>query len=243
MRSVVLILEKLLSQMGLGSRKECRLAIRQGLVEIDGMIQDNPSLDLQEIPSHLNFAGESLPTQTRLYIMLNKPEGYECSHRPQHHQSVFNLLPERFLNMDVHCVGRLDVDTTGLLLFSNQGGFIHHVESPRKGLGKTYRARLADHLNEEQADALLAGVQLRSEKGLFTAKALYRIEDNLVDIVVGEGVYHQVKRMFAAVGAKVVSLHRLSIGTLELDAEMVSGSWRFLNTQDLAKLSFSDEAI
>lgn len=240
---VQLSLEKLLVQLGLGSRKECRILVRQGLVEISGKVMEDPFEVLTQLPAELAVNGEMIPARTSLFVMLYKPAGFECSHRPQHHDSVFSLLPARWLNMDMHCVGRLDVDTTGLLLFSNQGRFIHHVESPRKGLGKVYRAHLAESLSSTAQEMLLEGVELRSEKGLFRALSLNAIEDRVVDIAVGEGVYHQVKRMFAAVGNKVESLHRISIGDLKLDPVLCPGQWRFLEEEDLVKIDYHEEVL
>lgn len=236
-------LEKLLSQLGLGSRKESRALVRMGLVEVDGETAEDPFVELSPLPGHLVVNGEDISLRTRLFVLLHKPEGYECSHRPQHHESVFSLLPARWLAMGIHCVGRLDVDTTGLLLLSNQGDFIHQIESPRKGLGKAYRAVLADPLTPESQERLLAGVELRSEKGLFNALSLEMHDEHTVTITVGEGVYHQVKRMFAAVGNKVCALHRVSIGSLVLNADLAPGSWRFLEADELRNLGYKDTEL
>lgn len=229
-------LEKLLAQLGLGSRKECRALVLGGCVVVSGETIDDPYAELAPVPKVITVDGEEVDTRVKLYVMLNKPEGVECSHRPQHHESVFSLLPARWVSMGLHCVGRLDVDTTGLLLLSNQGDFIHHVESPRKGLGKVYHAMLADPLTASARAALLEGVELRSEKGLFKALALEDVDDGRVAITVGEGVYHQVKRMFAAVGNKVVHLHRVAIGSVTLDSQLEPGAWRYLSVDELQGL-------
>jgi 16S rRNA pseudouridine516 synthase len=164
----------------------------------------------------------------KIYVKLNKPSGYECSHAPASHESVFSLFPPEFIKDGLQCAGRLDVDTTGLILLSNDGEFIHKIEHPKKGFAKTYIAELAEPLSEEMQKKLLAGVQLRGEKKLCTALELKLLSDNMAEITIKGGVYHQVKRMFAAVGNKVVALHRNKIGDYEL-GELKEGEWVILH--------------
>jgi 16S rRNA pseudouridine516 synthase len=161
---------------------------------------------------------------TKIYIKLNKPHGYECSHAPTCHESVFSLFPPEFIKNGLQCAGRLDYDTTGLILLSNDGQFIHNIEHPKKGFAKTYTATLAETLTEEMQKKLLEGVELRNEKRPCIAQKLKPLADNIVEVTIKGGVYHQVKRMFAAVGNKVVALHRSRIGDYELE-ELKSGEW------------------
>jgi 16S rRNA pseudouridine516 synthase len=163
----------------------------------------------------------------KIYIKLNKPLGYECSHAPASHESVFSLFPLEFIKNGLQCAGRLDVDTTGLLLLSNDGEFIHKIEHPKKGFAKTYIAGLTDSLTEGMQKKLLTGVQLHGEKRLCKALELKLLAENMAEIIIKGGVYHQVKRMFAAVGNKVVTLHRSKIGDYELEA-LKEGEWRFI---------------
>jgi 16S rRNA pseudouridine516 synthase len=160
----------------------------------------------------------------KTYIKLNKPFGYECSHAPTSHESVFSLFTPKLIKDGLQCAGRLDVDTTGLLLFSNDGEFIHKIEHPKKGFAKTYIATLAEPLTESMQEKLLAGVQLHGEKRLCTALELKLLMENMAEITIKGGVYHQVKRMFAAVGNKVVALHRSKIGDYRL-GELKEGEW------------------
>jgi len=160
----------------------------------------------------------------KLYLKLNKPPGYECSHAPAHHQSVFSLFPPEFIKNGLQCAGRLDQDTTGLILLSNDGEFIHKIEHPKKGFAKTYIATLAEPLIEEMQKKLLEGVELRNEKRPCIALELKLQTENIAEITIKGGVYHQVKRMFAAVGNKVVALHRSRIGDYEL-GELKAGEW------------------
>jgi 16S rRNA pseudouridine516 synthase len=163
----------------------------------------------------------------KVYIKLNKPCGYECSHAPTSHESVFSLFPPELIKNGLQCAGRLDADTTGLILLSNDGEFIHKIEHPKKGFAKTYIATLAEPLGEEMQKKLLAGVQLRNEKRVCIALELKLLADNIAEITIKGGVYHQVKRMFAVVGNKVVALHRSRIGDYELGC-LDAGEWSFL---------------
>ncbi len=170
--------------------------------------------------------------KTKVYIKLNKPHGYECSHAPSNHESVFSLFPPELIKNGLQCAGRLDYDTTGLILLSNDGEFIHKIEHPKKGFAKTYIATLAAPLTEEMQKKLLEGVQLRNERHICAALELKLTADNIVQITIKGGVYHQVKRMFAAVGNKVIALHRSKIGVYELGG-LKAGEWDFLQPEAL----------
>lgn len=232
-----LTLERLLASIGFGSRKECRALIRMGLVELEGMVQEDPFIEFETCPESITVNGEEVTTETKIYGILHKPLGYECSAKPQHHESVFSLLPSRFQGMDVRLVGRLDVDTSGLICFSNQGDFIHALESPKRGVKKRYLATLARPLEKEQEEQLLNPMMLKNEKRPVHAKSLKRLEEKLVEIEITEGLYHQVRRMFAAVGNHVESLKRISIGNLDLEqTELLPGEWRLCDAEDLKKL-------
>lgn len=232
-----LTLERLLASIGFGSRKECRALIRMGLVELEGIVQEDPFVEFEIRPDSITVNGEEVTTETKIYGILHKPLGYECSAKPQHHESVFSLLPLRFQGMDVRLVGRLDVDTSGLICFSNQGDFIHALESPKRGVKKRYLATLARPLEKEQEEQLLNPMMLKNEKRPVQAKSLNRLEEKVVEIEITEGLYHQVRRMFAAVGNHVEALKRISIGNLDLEqTELLPGEWRLCDAEDLKKL-------
>ncbi len=232
-----LTLERLLASIGFGSRKECRALIRMGLVELEGIVQEDPFVEFETRPDSITVNGEEVTTETKIYGILHKPLGYECSAKPQHHESVFSLLPSRFQGMDVRLVGRLDVDTSGLICFSNQGDFIHALESPKRGVKKRYLATLARPLEKEQEEQLLNPMMLKNEKRPVQAKSLNRLEEKVVEIEITEGLYHQVRRMFAAVGNHVEALKRISIGNLDLEqTELLPGEWRLCEAEDLKKL-------
>ena len=231
-----LTLERLLASMGYGSRKESRALVRMGLVELDGNVLEDPFMEFAERPESITVNGEEVPTVDKLYVMMHKPLDVECSHNARDHQSVFSLLPDRFTAMGIQTVGRLDADSEGLLLLSNQGDFIHKVESPKKGLLKRYRVTLARVFTEAQKQELLKGVMLKGERREVLAREI-EVEGDSVIVAIGEGLYHQVRRMFAAVGNHVETLERISIGPVQLDASLGRGGWRFLTDEEVSSLS------
>lgn len=231
-----LTLERLLASMGYGSRKESRALVRMGLVELDGNVLEDPFMEFAERPESITVNGEEVSTVDKLYVMMHKPLDVECSHNARDHQSVFSLLPDRFTAMGIQTVGRLDADSEGLLLLSNQGDFIHKVESPKKGLLKRYRVTLAREFTEAQKQELLKGVMLKGERREVLAHEI-EVEGNSVIVAIGEGLYHQVRRMFAAVGNHVETLERISIGPVQLDASLGRGGWRFLTDEEVSSLS------
>ena len=231
-----LTLDRLLASIGFGSRKECRALVRMGVVELNGTVQEDPFVEFKERPESITVNGEEIPTIEKLYIMMDKPLDVECSHNARDHQSVFELLPDRFSAMGIQTVGRLDADSSGLLLFSNQGDFIHKVESPKKGYLKQYRVTLAREFTEEQKAELLRGVMLKDERRPVLARDI-QVDGDSVLISIGEGLYHQVRRMFAAVGNHVETLKREAIGPVVLDQTLGKGGWRYLTEKEVAALS------
>ena len=231
-----LTLERLLAGIGFGSRKEARALVRMGVVELNGEVQEDPFVELKERPATITVNGEEVTTQEKLYVMLHKPLDVECSHNARDHRSVFELLPDRFTAMGIQTVGRLDADSEGLLLLSNQGDFIHKVESPKKGYLKKYRVTLARPFTEEQKAELLGGVMLKGERRPVLAREI-AVEGDSVVISIGEGLYHQVRRMFAAVGNHVETLKRDAIGPVLLDETLGKGGWRFLTDEEVASLT------
>ncbi|SHH89700.1 ribosomal small subunit pseudouridine synthase A [Fibrobacter sp. UWH9] len=239
-----LTLERLVASIGFGSRKEARALIRAGMVEMDGEVVDDPFVEFKTRPETIVVNGEEIPTVEKLYIMMDKPLDVECSHNARDHQSIYSLLPDRFTAMGLQSVGRLDADSSGLILLSNQGDFIHKVESPKKGYLKKYRVTLAREFTAEQKAELLKGVMLKDERRPVLARELSeeRIvidgeEKDTVVISIGEGLYHQVRRMFAAVGNHVMTLSREAIGPVIMDTTLGSGGWRFMTEEEVASLT------
>ncbi len=223
-----MLLEKILQSQGFGSRKYCQQLIKNGSVRIEDQVCDNPKLNIH--PENLSFHvfNQEYQYREQVYIALNKPQGYECSHQTTHHQSVFSLLPENLIQRGVQCVGRLDQDTTGLILLTDDGQYLQALTHPRKHVPKVYHVTTVDPISPEQVSKLGQGVELHQEKGTFAATDIQLLSENRLSMTIHQGVYHQVKRMLAAVGNRVESLHRHQIGLLELP-NLQEGEWIYLS--------------
>ncbi len=225
-----MLLEKILQSQGFGSRKYCQQLIKNGSVSVDGEIADD--LKKQFSPENLEFSlfGQTYQYREQVYIALKKPKGFECSHQPQHHQSVFSLLPEIMIHRGVQAIGRLDQDTTGLLLLTDDGKYLQALTHPRKHVPKVYHVTTIDPVTPEQIAMLSEGVSLHQEKGIFAATDVAMLETHKLTMTIHQGVYHQVKRMIAAVGNKVEALHRHQVGQLVLPG-IADGEWIYLSEQ------------
>ncbi|MFW1772215.1 pseudouridine synthase [Acinetobacter seifertii] len=226
-----MLLEKILQSQGFGSRKYCQQLIKNGSVSIDGEVASD--LKKQFSPENFEFSvfGQNYLYREKIYIALKKPQGFECSHNPQHHQSVFSLLPETMIQRGVQAIGRLDQDTTGLLLLTDDGKYLQALTHPRKHVPKVYYVTTYDPVTPEQIEMLTQGVNLHQEKGIFAATDVALLGTHQLTMTIHQGVYHQVKRMIAAVGNKVVKLHRYQIGQLVLP-EIEEGDWVYLSEQE-----------
>lgn len=229
-------LERILQSQGFGSRKICRQLIRAGAVALADGVCDNPFLETA--PEGLVFSVEGTDWEYRekAYLMLHKPAGYETSRQPIHHPSVFSLLPAPLLTRGVQAVGRLDQDTTGLLLFSDDGQFIHRLSSPKKHIAKTYLVTTRHPISETQIQSLLAGVQLHDDPEPVKAANCQQTGPLQLILSVTGGKYHQVKRMIAAAGNRVEALSRQGVGQLSLPQDLAPGQWRWLSTDELIKV-------
>ncbi|CAM4237726.1 16S rRNA pseudouridine(516) synthase [Acinetobacter dispersus] len=222
-----MLLEKILQSQGFGSRKYCQQLIKNGSVQIDNQVCDNPKQNFNTDQLLFEVFGEKYQYREHVYIVLNKPQGYECSHQATHHKSVFSLFPEILLHRGIQCVGRLDQDTTGLLLLTDDGQYLQALTHPRKHVPKVYHVTTADPVTAEQQHGLEQGVELRNEKGIYAATDVRLFSEHQIAMTIHQGVYHQVKRMLAAVGNKVEVLHRHQVGLLELPG-LEEGEWIYL---------------
>ena len=238
----MLALDRLLQRQGFGTRKACAALIASGQVCVRAAGDDVFRICTEPGQSFgtegLCFTVDGAPWQYRehVYIALNKPAGYECSNQSLHHRSVFSLLPQPFINRRVQCVGRLDQDTTGLLLLSDDGAFIHALTSPKKHVSKIYQVTTKHPLDDQQLSALAEGVVLRDAPEPVFALDCRQLSANLLQLTIAEGKYHQVKRMLAAVGNRVEALHRVTIGSYHLPPGLAVGAWAWLEDDDLARL-------
>lgn len=173
-----------------------------------------------------------------MYIALNKPTNYECSRKPSHHPGILNLLPEQFSRRDIQPVGRLDHDTTGLLLLSDDGAFIHAQSSPKRHVPKIYVATTYELITPQFVEKLLKGVKLKDENETLTAVSCQTIDSHLLEIELEQGKYHQVKRMLVAAGNHCTALQRTQIGNLTLASlALKEGEWCFLNEAQLLQIA------
>ena len=234
-----LSLDRILQSQGFGTRKYCRSLIDDGEVSIAGVVQDNyrTTIDTDGLVLTI-FGDEEWVYREHLYIALNKPANFECSRKPSHHPGVLTLLAEELSWRDVQPVGRLDHDTTGMLLMSDDGAFIHAQSSPKRHVPKIYQATTAEPVTDELVAQLLSGVQLHDEPAPLAAQTCVKRGEHQLEIVLEQGKYHQVKRMLAAAGNHCSALHRSAIGGLELSAlDLEEGEWCYLNDEQLALLT------
>ncbi|POR48166.1 ribosomal small subunit pseudouridine synthase A [Paraburkholderia eburnea] len=230
-------LESILFSQGFGTRRQCRGLIAGARVAVAGETCTDPLAVFDTAGLVFSVDGAPWPFHERAYLALNKPAGYECSRDPQHHLSVFHLLPPQFAERNVQCVGRLDQDTTGLLLLSDDGQFVHAFTSPRRKVPKIYVATTRHPLDETQLQALRDGVLLHGERVPSVALAASARGERELELSVLEGKYHQVKRMVAAAGNRVEALHRERIGGYALPDDLAPGAWRWLDAAALGALS------
>ena len=242
-------LQDMLYSQGFGIRRVCSGLVQQGWVELWNpeskaweQVLDS-TLDID--PEGLRFKVQGVEWEYHAlgYVLLHKPAGTECSQKPSAHPSIYSLLPaplrlrpNKGAIQGVQAVGRLDQDTTGLLLLSDDGQFIHRMSSPKKHVAKVYRVTCKHPLDVSQVQRLLDGVVLDDDPKPVKAAACEQVDEHVLDLTLTEGKYHQVKRMLAAVGNRVEGLHRWKMGELELPADLAPGQWRWLTADDLAKL-------
>ena len=231
-------LDRWLTTLGAGSRSEVKAWIRGGEAAVNGRIIRDSALSFDTERDILSLRGKTLDGRVMRHVMMYKPAGVLTAARDPKQPTVMDLLPEVYRRIGCMPVGRLDKDTTGILLFTCDGELNHRLLSPGRHVDKVYRARTEGKLTEETIAAFAAGMDL----GDFTAQPA-KLEilragegESLAEVTVAEGKFHQVKRMFAAAGHEVIALHRRAFGPLELDPELPEGGWRELTEGELALL-------
>lgn len=226
-------LSQVLFSQGFGARRECEGLILSGHVTLQGEVCDDPFLEVDPQGLEFKVRGEPWAYHAKALLVMNKPAGHECSQKPKHHPSVYSLLPPPLRRRDVQSIGRLDEDTTGLLLFTDDGVLNHRLISPKHHVPKVYEAACKHPVTDEQVRALLDGVTLLDDPEpvrAAAAQALGERSDGFhgLQLTLTEGKYHQVKRMVAAVGNRVEGLHRSQFGALRLPPDLAPGQWRWL---------------
>ncbi|HOS29426.1 MAG TPA: pseudouridine synthase [Treponemataceae bacterium] len=243
-------LDKILSHHGYGSRKDAKKLLHKGFVLVNGQICSNADSPINIDTDTVTVDGTVLQLRHHVYLMLNKPSGIVCSTKDGIHKTVIDILPPQyrvsFLGGDVHPVGRLDIDTEGLLLLTTDGEITHRLTSPKKHISKTYYLKLADKTDEkaqsyykEQCEKGFAVPHEGNEDGFITQESALEWLNNSGDealLTIYEGKYHQVKRMMQTLGNEVVYLKRVAVGSLYLDEMLKPGDCRELKPEEFDKL-------
>ena len=214
------------------TRSQAGKLIRQGLVQLNQQLCKQPATQVS-LSDSIWLEDEELQLIGLRYFVMHKPAGYVCSTEDPDHSTVFDLMDEP-LQERLHTVGRLDLDTTGIVLITDDGQWSHKISSPKHHCAKTYRVWLADPVPETAITEFAEGIMLRGEKTLTKPAQLQIIDPHQALLTISEGRYHQVKRMFAAIGNKVEKLHREQIGELKLDPDLAEGEYRYLTDEEVA---------
>ncbi len=235
-------LSQILFSQGFGTRRLCSGLIYNGEVSIDGDIVHEYDAEFETEGLKFEVGGKEWTFYEKALVLLNKPAGYECSQKPKHHPSVLSLLPAPLRERGVQPIGRLDEDTTGLLLLTDDGTLIHKLTSPKHHVPKVYEATCKHPVTQEMVDKLLAGVELREPEvpgkpqrrpEQVKAEGAEAFGTHGLRLTLIEGKYHQVKRMVAAVSNRVEALHRPSFGALKLPEDLKPGEWMWVSSPSL----------
>ena len=224
-------LDKFISHLAEIPRTQARASIKRKEVSVNGEIITSHNFQLAQQDEVLH-QGTPLVFLGKRYYMLNKPVGYVCANSDELHKTVFDLLDEPNMS-DFHVAGRLDIDTTGLLIITNDGDWSHKITSPKSNKFKTYLVETQEPITDEALEQLRTGVMLHNEKDLTRPAIAERLANYGLRLSISEGKYHQVKRMLYAVDNKVVELHREQIAGITLDENLASGDYRLLTTQEI----------
>lgn len=231
-------LDKLVSNMGFGSRKEVKGLLKKGAIQVNGVPVKDPALHVDPEKDEVSILGERIIYREFIYLMMHKPQGVISATEDNRDRTVIDLLDDEYRHFEPFPVGRLDKDTEGLLLLTNNGKLAHELLSPKKEVPKTYYAHIEGVVGQEDIERFAEGVTL--EDGYFTKPGILKILKSApiseIELTITEGKFHQVKRMFEAVGKKVVYLKRLTMGELTLDESLALGEYRELTDEELTLL-------
>ena len=234
---IMIRLDKYLADMSIGTRTEVKKLIRHGKVAVDGLIVKNPDIKVDTDTQNVTCNGIAVTYETYEYYMLNKPAGVISATSDKTEKTVLDLIDSK-KRKDLFPVGRLDKDTEGLLLITNDGELAHRLLSPKKHVDKLYYAKVEGIVGMEDIDAFAKGLDIGEGEYTKPAKLIVLKSDVIseIELTIQEGKFHQVKRMFEAVGKKVIYLKRLEMGTLKLDEGLALGEYRPLTQKELEDL-------
>ncbi len=228
-------LDKILGNMGYGSRKELKKIIKYGYVKVDGKIVSKSSIQVNPHESIIEINGERVEYKEYIYIMMNKPQDVISATYDNRHETVIDLLEEKYLVFEPFPMGRLDIDTEGMLIITNDGKLSHEILSPKKHIPKTYYAHVDGRIDEKDIKAFKEGITLDDGYKAKPAQLIIkeRGEVSKAELTIYEGKFHQVKRMFEARNKKVTYLKRIAMGNLKLDEGLKLGEYRELTDEEL----------
>ena len=233
-------LDKFLVACAVGSRTEVKNFLKAGRVTVNGKKEKSAKLQINEERDEIRFDGQVLEYEEFVYYMMNKPQGVISATEDSKHRTVLDLLDDSARTKEVFPVGRLDIDTHGLLLLTDDGKLAHALLSPKRHVDKTYLAQVKGIMTQEDVDAFAKGISLKDFTCQPAKLEIVSVDSvknqSLVRVTIAEGKFHQVKRMVAFCGKEVVDLQRLTMGTLILDEKLKRGEWRRLTKEELENL-------
>lgn len=233
-------LDKFLVACAVGSRTEVKNLLKAGRVTVNGKKEKSAKLQINEEKDEIRFDGQVLEYEEFVYYMMNKPQGVISATEDTKHRTVLDLLDDFARTKEVFPVGRLDIDTHGLLLLTNDGQLAHALLSPKRHVDKTYLAQVEGIMSQEDVDTFAKGIPLKDFTCQSAKLEIVSVDSvknqSLVRVTIAEGKFHQVKRMVAYCGKEVVNLQRLTMGTLVLDENLEQGEWRRLTKEELEEL-------
>ena len=235
-------IDKVLSNLGYGSRSELKKICKNGLVKVNGKVINNPGVQVDVENDEIIFDGEKVTYKEFIYLMLNKPDGYISATFDKRDPIVLDSIDKEDLVFEPFPVGRLDKDTEGLLVLTNDGQLAHRVLSPKKHVPKTYYAKIEGVVTEDDIKAFAKGVTLDDGYETMPAELVILKSDEIseIELTIHEGKFHQVKRMFESVDKKVIYLKRLSMGKLQLDKNLALGEYRELTDEEIKMIEERD---
>ena len=227
-------IDKIIASQGKYSRSDVKGLVAKGRVQVDGVRIKSSSVKADPAINRISIDGVDITVKQHIYLMLNKPKGYVSATEDKEHQTVLELVPEEYAGRELFPAGRLDRDTTGLMIITDDGVMAHNILSPKKHVQKVYHVTIDIPVTEEMQKGFADGVELND--GVCKVAGLEMSGEYTAIVTLKEGRYHQIKRMFGCFGAKVVELHRVAMGDLYLPSDLPEGQCRELTETELNKL-------
>lgn len=227
-------IDKIIASQGTYSRSEVKKLIQQKKVKVNGETISSPNIKIDVDTAEITINNEPIKIKEHIYLMLNKPEGYVSATKDNKDKTVLDLVPEEYKNREIFPAGRLDKNTTGLMILTDDGQMAHNILAPKKHISKKYEVTVDIPVTEEMRKGFKEGIELIDGKCKTSEMTI--TGEHTAEVILTEGRYHQIKRMFGCYGAKVIKLHRTQMGKLELPKDLAPGKTRELTTEELEKL-------